>query len=507
MLRAGGNAVDAVIAAAYVQSVVELPWGGIGGDAFVLVRTPMGEVLALNGSGAAPIKLGTRVNDGDTIARFGPLSVTVPGFVSALDLVHQRCGTMPLEQLLAAAIDYARSGFPLTAEFAGASRRVCTELDPDAPLRLMLEGNPGSTGSRFRLSTLADTLEAIADGGASAFYQRIGDGIATRLATRGGALIPDDFAAHRSSWVPVMSTQYRDVTVSTHPPVSMGCVLLHELALYERLGMPFREPTNPDRIDAMARCKHVAFGRTLAALRDARRRDPDAEQIAELQRTLLDPQQLDVLASQMMTRPVAELSRWAGAADGPDTTCVVAADRHGYTAAIIHSLFNEFGSRELDPDTGVLLNDRLANQVYAGDGNGGIAGGGRPSHTLNAVLVERDGRPIMMLATPGGRGQVQSTFQVVVNAIDGGLDPQQAIDARRWLSGAPRRPEPNDQLYLEPGASSELIADLEGRGHQALITDDASSDLFGSCVAVGQMGDGALYAAADRRREAHAATF
>lgn len=505
VLRNGGNAVDAVIAAAYVQSVVELPWGGVGGDAFVLLRTPDGTVRALNGSGAAPVKLGTRLAEGTSIPRFGPLSVGVPGFVAAIDELHRSYGSQPLRQLLEPAFGYADEGFPLTSEFAQAANRIIPQLEPSAPLRDLLTGNPTTPGGRFRQPALARTLGAIARDGAAHFYERLGESIATTLEGRGGAMSPDDFALHRAAWSRPMSTTFRGRAVYTHPPVSLGCVLLYELGLYEQLGIAFDDATASERLDAMVRCKHVAFEQALAALQLPEWRDPDDAAIAELERTLLDPERIAVAAADLRSRPVDELVGRRPGPTGTDTTCVVAADGAGHVVAVIHSLFNEFGSRELDAATGVLLNDRLANQVYVADGVGGIAAGGRPAHTLNAVLVEHAGQPEMLLATPGGRGQVQTSFQVIVNAIDGGMDPQHAIDAPRWLSGAPRRPEPNDHLFLEPGIAWATDA-LAGRGHRIEVADDDSSDLFGSCVAVGDIG-GALYAAADHRRDAQAAAY
>jgi len=496
----GGNAVDAVIAAAFVQCVVEAPWGGIGGDAFVLVRTPSGEVLALNGSGAAPMKLAAQIGDGELIPRFGPMSVAVPGFVGAVTALHERGGSRPFGDLAAPSIGYATDGFPVTPALRDAIDRVLPELAADAPLRRLLESNGTTVGSRFRLPRLADTLRLVVEGGAAAFYAEAGESISRSLRERGGALTPDDLAAHESRWSSPLSASYGDVEVHTHAPVSLGCLLLQQLGLYERLDLPYRPPADPARIDAMVRCKHVAFSHTLPHLQYA---TDETAAVAEL----LAVNRLDALADRLLDAPVATLSSPVELPDGPDTTCVVAADGDGWMAAIIHSLFNEFGSRELDAATGVLLNDRLANQRHAVNGVGGIAPGGRPLHTLNAVLVSEPDGSATMWATPGGRGQVQTSFQVVVNAFDGKVEPQRAIGEPRWLSGAPRRPEPDDQLYLEPGIPAEAAAELERRGHRVAITDGASSDLYGSCALVGRNADGALLGAADHRRQACAAAL
>ena len=508
VLQRGGNAVDAVIAAAFVQSVVEFPWGGVGGDAFVLVRSPDGSVHAVNGSGAAPIKLGSVLTDGQTISRYGPTSMSVPGFTAAIELLHGRFGSASFADLVEPAIRYAADGFAVTPELATALGRIDSAVDPASGLGALIRANQPAVGSRFRHPRLAETLRGIASGGARYFSEVAGERLAGWITSNGGALSADDFVSHTVGWSEPMSIRYGSLTVHTHPPVSMGGVLLQELALYERLGLPYAGPIDAVRIDAMVRCKHAAFARWTAAMADPALHHPEGPEHSQaLRSVLLDADELDRVADRLLTVPVSELRRARPDGDGSDTTCVVAADRDGYQAAVIHSLFNEFGSRELDPETGILLNDRLANQRYALDPADGLAAGDRPQHTLNVVCVDDDRGASMMLATPGGRGQVQTSFQVIVNVFDGGLDLQQGIDAPRWLSGAPRRPEPNDHLFLEPAFPVGLRNELAVLGHRTAEPDEVSSDLFGSCVAVGRSDRGALYAAADHRREARTATF
>lgn len=495
VLGRGGNAVDAVIAASYVQSVVEVPWGGAGGDAFVMVHTAEGEVHVLNGSGASPMKLGTKITIDQSIPRFGALSVAVPGFFAALELTHRRLGRTPLVDLAAPAVDLAYEGFVATDHFVAAADRIRPALDADDPLSLLLGQLDGDDRAVFRQPRLGDTIRRAVTEGAAGFYADIGEGLARRLWDLGGAMSPDDFASHTCDWTEPVHARYRGVDVYTHPPVSLGCVLLVQLGLYDRLGLEHRDPEDPVRLDAMIRCKRRAFAAALPVLLD-----PEVD--IEAARALLDPEYLDRLAVGLLDVPVKALDVVGGASDGPDTTCVAAVDDEGNLAVVIHSLFNEFGSRVLDAETGLLLNDRLANQRLAHGGQGGVVPGGRPIHTLNAVLARRDDTPMVMMATPGGRGQVQTSFQVLVNMIDGGLDPQRAIDAPRWLSGAPRRPAPNDQVYLEPSTPADVVDELRRQGHDVVVTDGSATDLYGSCVAVGAVAGRELIAAADRRRAA-----
>jgi gamma-glutamyltranspeptidase/glutathione hydrolase len=176
------------------------------------------------------------------------------------------------------------------------------------------------------------------------------------------------------------------------------------------------------------------------------------------------------------------------------------ADSDGTTVVLIHSLFNEFGSRELAGRTGVVLNDRLANVVV--DGSQPV-GGRRPVHTLNAYMVLDGGSPRLAGATPGGRGQVQTNFQVVSAVVDHGLDMQAAVDFPRWLAGTPRSPVPDHVVHLEQRFPADLAPALRRRGHEVRVAAPSDDDLFGSCTVVGrEPSTGALLAAADARRGA-----
>ena len=434
VLERGGSAVDAVVAGAFVQSVVEVQAGGLGGDAFILVHTAEGETVTLNGSGAAPVRLDGALADGALVPRFGPLSVAVPGFVAAVCAAHDRYGRLPFAELVDPAISYAFDGFAVSAELHEAAERVLPSLGHDAPLRTLLRANVTSVGAPFTNRALGRTLEAIRSDGPSSFYDDLGPRLSAALRNRGGVLDAADLAAHEPTWVEPVRTVYRGLDIVTNPPVSLGALLLAELGLYERLDLGPLDPLDPRRIDAMVRCKRAVFADGFTLLRDP---ELGADGAAEL----LDPGRLDHWADRLLADPLERLD--AGlelTGDGVDTTCIVAADGQGNVAALIHSLFNEFGSHELDEESGVLLNDRLANQRLAVADGPGVRPGGRPMHTLCAAVVLDHGRPALLACTPGGRGQVQTLFQVIVNRVDNADDPQVAVDHPRWLSGSPRRP-------------------------------------------------------------------
>lgn len=495
VLRRGGNAADAAVAAAAVQSVVEFPWGGMGGDAFLLVGTSDGKVAALNGSGAAPAGLSPRVCAERKIPRFGPLSVAVPGFAGALCAAQKRFGTRPLPELFEAAVGYARQGFALSAEACRAMSRLRPDLPEGDALLDLFKGNGAEPGESFRQPQLARTLEAVADGGAEAFYQGFSaSALSACVRESGGLLSVSDFACHSTEWVDPIFVDFRGVRAYTQPPVSLGCVLLLLLKMYEQLGLPPLPYDDPVRVDAMVRCKHVAFAEVLAGI-------TDHSNAVERVEALLSPKQVELLCDRLFSVPPAALARPLSTSGGEDTTCAAVLDGGGMSVTLIHSLFNEFGSRVYEPRTGVLLNDRLANQSV-GSGPMEITGGRKPLHTLNSYLLERNGVKLMAGATPGGRGQVQFNLQVIANVLEAGMLLGDAVEAPRWLSGAPRRPEPNDDLYLERGFGAETLNEMRRRGHKVTETTPEDSDLFGSVVVVGQDGSGSLLAAADHRREA-----
>lgn len=500
VLRRGGNAVDAAVAAAAVQSVVEFPWGGMGGDAFLLVGAPDGRVAALNGSGAAPAELSPVDCVGQKIPRFGPLSAAVPGFAGALCAAQERFGSRPLSELFEAAVCYARQGFALSPELCRAMSRLYQGPQQGDSLLVLFEGNGAAPGEQFRQPQLASTLEAVADGGVEAFYQGLpAAALSARVRESGGLLSVSDFASHSTEWVNPISVDFRGVRAYTQPPVSLGCVLLLLLKMYERLGLPPLPFDDPVRVDAMVRSKHAAFAAVLACVTD----HPSA---AEQVEALLSQEHVELLCDRLFTTPPRAPARPLAATEGADTTCTSVLDGRGMSVTLIHSLFNEFGSRVYEPSTGVLLNDRLANQSV-GSGPKEIIGGRKPLHTLNSYLLERNGVGLMAGATPGGRGQVQFNLQVIVNVLEVGMSLGDAVRAPRWLSGAPRRPEPNDDLYLERGFRAGTADEMRRRGHKVTETNPEDSDLFGSVVLVGQDDSGSLLAAADHRREAASAGY
>ena len=500
VLASGGNAVDAAIAASAVQCVRELPWCGLGGDAFALVSSPAGRLEALNGAGAVPRALATASIPGGTLPRFGPLSISTPGLVDAWWRLWERHGTRPFAALIEPAATLAEEGFALDAAFAQALDRVRGAVGRNDPfVAEFCDGNGTRPGEGFRLPALARTLREIGAGGPAVFYRgRLASELIQTVDRGGGLLAADDLAQHCCDFEAPITVRYGAADVSVTPPVSMGWVLLQQLLLYERLDGRLIDG-DADRIDLMVRCKHAAFA-DLASM-------PSWQEASDVMAVLaddsldrwcstIDSQRRSVLA------PAGASAAPAGAT-GTDTTCLSAVDDRGLMVTFIHSLFNEFGSRVVVPGTGIVLNDRLAKQPALLGRAEESGRPRRPLHTLVGYHVTHGGRRFVG-ATPGGRGQVQTNFQVLRTIIDDGAAPQAAVDGPRWLSGAPRLPDADDLLFLEPGFEAGLGSELSRRGHPVAADGTASDgDLFGSCTIAGSGPQNSeTFGAADHRRGA-----
>ena len=477
----------------------ELPWCGLGGDGFALVSSRDGCVEALNGAGAVPRALATASIPGGTLPRFGPLSISTPGLVDAWWRLWERYGTRSFASLVEPAAALADDGFALDRAFVRALDRVRAAAGPDDPfVAEFCNGNGSSVGEGFQLPALARTLREIGAHGRSVFYEgRLACAVVGTLDRLGGLLSAEDLLEHASDFEAPLTVRYGSAEVSVTPPVSMGWVLLQLLLLYDALEGRLIDD-EADRIDLMVRCKHAAF----ADLRLMSRWQEAADVVPVLNGDSVD-RWCSRINEQRRSRPAPVTASAAPAAGGgTDTTCLSVVDDQGLMVTFIHSLFNEFGSRVVVPGTGMVLNDRLAKQPARLGQSPEPPRLRRPLHTLVGYHVAQPGRRLVG-ATPGGRGQVQTNFQVLRAIIDDDASPQAAADAPRWLSGTPRLPDSEDLLFLEPGFPAGLDAELARRGHAVADGAPADVDLFGSCTIVGvDAGTAETFAAADHRRGA-----
>ncbi|GIW04892.1 MAG: gamma-glutamyltranspeptidase [Thermomicrobiales bacterium] len=461
-LRAGGTAVDAVIAANAVLTVVYPDQTSIGGDCFLLIfDARSGQVVGLNGSGRAPAaadRVALRARFGQMPKR-GIHTVTVPGTIDAWAQASERFGRLGLDRLLQPAIRYARDGFPVTPSLADSLAWAASVDGWDESFRRIYlpGGAPLPPGARLSLPELAGSLERIAREGRDAFYTGV---IAERiLATSrrlGGTLTADDLAHHRGEWVQPVTTEYRGVTVAEFPPNSQGLTALIELNLVEQVNLgPWG---SADHLHPLIEAKKLAFAVRDAELTDPAFRDIDTARLASKAFAR------DVWTSYVPLRAGTGQPALAG-----DTVYLCAVDQDGNAASLIQSVYLAFGSGIVADGTGILLQCRGAYFSLEDDHPNRLEGGKRTLHTLMPGMLLRDGQLLGPIGTQGGDAQAQVHLQLITNLIDFGFEPQAAIEAPRWVAGGGPGSDPR-LVALEGRFPDATFADLQHRGHTVVRT-------------------------------------
>jgi gamma-glutamyltranspeptidase/glutathione hydrolase len=487
VLKTGGNAMDAALAAVAVQCVVEPAMTGIGGDCFVLYSKNGGAPIALNGSGRAPdgAKAEWFADQGlSEIAVTSPHSVTVPGAVDAWCLLNAEHGTKSLDQLFAPAIRLAENGYRVAPRvaFDWARNKAKLSHDPDAKAAFLPGGEAPQVGDVMRLPALAHTLRRIAIEGRTAFYEgEVAAEIAGKLRQLGGHHTEADFARQRSSSVQPIRTNFRDVEVYECPPNGQGLIALMMLNLADHVDL--KGGSLADRTHVLAEITKAAYH-----ARDSHLCDP-AHGDVPVQHLLSDEWVRRVLPHIDAKRSKA-LPTWDEVAH-KDTVYLTVVDRELNAVSFINSLFGAFGSGILAPKAGVLLHHRgSAFRTIPGHPNA-IGPGKRPVHTIIPGMVMKDGRAILPFGVMGGQYQATGHVDFLSKVFDLGLDIQQASDAPRSFATAGR-------LQLEPTFPSEVIEDLRQRGHEIEIVQSP----IGGCQAILIDHErGALFGASDHRKD------
>jgi len=496
MLRRGGNAIDAAIAAAAVLAVVEPMQTGLGGDAFALFWSARERrLVGLNGSGRAPAGAtlaAYRERGLDSIAPRGILSVTVPGAVHAWGALAGRYGTLGLATLLEPAIRAAEDGFAVTelvAHYWWGLERMGALVNSAARETFAPGGATPKAGEWFRNPRLAASLRAIAKGGAAAFYRgELAEAIAATARAEGGFLAAEDLARHESSWVEPLRARYRGITVAELPPNGQGATALLALGV---LGC--FEPAAP--ASALAWHRRIEAVKLAMADRDAHFADPEHMPLPI--EALLGAAYARERAAQIGERALAGVRAGHG---GGDTTVLCTADAEGNQVSFIQSLFTGFGSGIACGDTGILLQSRGAGFRLDPGHPSALAPGKRPFHTLMPGFLLRAGEPWLAFGIMGGDVQAQAHTAFVAALVDAGLNPQEALDAPRfrWTSGA-RVVIEAPGLAVEEGGT--LGAALAALGHEVEPPPALAADVFGGGQAIARGSDGVWVGASDRRKD------
>ncbi len=507
VLRRGGNAVDAVVTMAAVLAVVRPHMNGVGGDALALFyEAATGEVVGLNASGRAGALATPEffANQGLTeMPQSGPLSVTVPGAVSAWAAALERYGSISLADALEPAIYYAAEGFPvswrLASDIGGAVRR----LNDGGRAIFMPQGAPPRAGELFRNPALARTLRTLAHEGPAALYGgAIGLALAGFLEAEGGHLRLADFEGHTPEWIVPPFIEFQRRRVYTAPPNSQGATLLQQLGIAREFPLAEMGHNSAEYLHTLVEIKKLAF-----ADRDRWFADP-ADAPAPLTRQLA-PTYMRERARLVGDKAAAAVAHGFGetiasnAASGDgDTVYLMAVDEWGNAVSWIQSLFSSFGSRLVEPSTGIVLQNRGGGFTLKAGHPNQIAAGKRPFHTLMPVLVtDEEGRLEMTVGTPGGHGQSQTVLQILNNVYLFGMTPQQAIEA-------PRFQHPHGvSLDIEAGVAPSVQRALTERGHRLRITSGWTATFGGAQMIRVTHSPRLLSTGADPRREGYAVAY
>jgi gamma-glutamyltranspeptidase/glutathione hydrolase len=494
VLREGGSAVDAAVAAAAVCTVTQPHRTGIGGDLFALVydaRTR--EVQAYNGSGAAPKTL-DREAFPDGYPKGGAAVATVPGVLAAFSDLMADHGRLGLERALAPAIQYAEEGFPVSDGLAEGFVDSGPRLDEECARVFGPVGRFPRAGEILQQTDLAQTLREIVAHGTAAFYGGdLGERVAKGIASIGGHITLDDLAAHATDRPEPIAITYRGLRIFGQPPVSQGHVLLEELAIAEGLDMKEYPWGSADLVHQMVEIKKMAF-----ADRDAYSGDPKHVGF-EVERLFDGP----FAASRRRAIPAKASERadaGALAVLATDTTYMAVVDRDGNAVSLIESVFSEFGSASMVPGTGIVLNDRLTGFSLDPASPNVLAPGKRPIHTLNTVIALGGVTPRLVFGTPGRHAQVQTNFQLAVALIDHDMDVQRAIEEPRWYHESGRG------LKIEDRFAEQTRKGLAAKGHEVTLIGDWA-EVTGGAQAIAIDENGVFSGGADPRREGNAAGY
>ena len=481
VLRRGGSAVDALVAANAVLCVVYPHMAGLGGDAFALVATPDGTLRGLNASGPAAAGATREAyrsrGHTDAIPSRGPAAaLTVPGAVDGWRELHEAHGRLAWSELFDDAARLADDGAPVArslAQWAADDVRVLSQHEEAARVFLRPDGSAPREGERLRLPELAASLRVVAERGArEGFYE--GE-LADRLCRGAGdasPLDPADFAAFRAEWVEPLTTTYRGLTVAELPPNTQGFAALQILQLLEGWDVAAWPDNGVEFLHHAAEAVKLAFADRNAWLTDPARLDIPLDRLldkayADRRRALVSDRALDMDT----TEPGIPGPGSGPEQHGGDTVYLCAVDDAGLVVSLIQSVYHDFGSAVVPAGTGVLLQNRGSFFSLADDHPNALEPGKRTFHTLIPGMLLRDGRPWAAVGTMGGEGQPQTHAALVTRLHDRGYDAQQAVEAPRWLMGRTWGAESQD-LWLEGRIADPVAHELERRGQPVKLLPD-----------------------------------
>jgi gamma-glutamyltranspeptidase/glutathione hydrolase len=512
VMKKGGSALDAAIAADAALGLMEPTGSGMGGDLFAIVWDPKTHKLyGYNGSGRSPksLTLAEFQKRGLTaIPAYGPLPVTVPGAVDAWFALHDRFGKLPMPELLAPTIKYAREGFPVSEVIAYYWNASVPRLSkyPGFSEQFTRDGRGPRTGETWMRPTLADTLQKISDGGRDAFYKGdIARTIDAYFKANDGYLSYDDLAAHHGEWVDPVSTNYRGYDLWELPPNGQGIAALQIMNLLEGFDLKKYGFGSPEHVHLFVEAKKLAFADRARFYADPGfYRTPVAELVskkyADQRRKLID---MDKAAR--VVEPGTPKTLNEG-----DTIYLTTADADGMMVSLIQSNYRGMGSGMAPPGLGFIFQDRGQQFVLKEGHPNAFAPGKRPFHTIIPAFVTKGGKPWLSFGVMGGAMQPQGHAQILMNLIDFGMNLQEAGDAPRIQHDGSTEPEAQyaqmddgGEVDLESGFPYETVRALMRKGHSVRFADGP----YGGYQAIMVNPDGGYIGASESRKDGQAAGY
>lgn len=528
ILKEGGNAVDAAIAANAALGLMEPTGNGIGGDIFVIIYDPNTDQLyGLNGSGRSPMnqtldQLKKKLGGADSLPPYGHLPVTIPGTVDGWFEMHERFGKMPMADVLAPTIKYAREGHPIAPIIGMYLARSLRAYESRSDLfdfsnareTWFADGAP-QAGEIFKNPDLANTLETISVQGRDAFYKgELAQVMVDYLQRQGSAYTLEDFAAHRSDWVEPACAEYRDgYELCELPPNTQGFAALQMVNILKNVDLQQWERGSPEVIHYITEAKRLAYADVAKFYAD-----PDfapfpeallTEEYGKARFALIDPTKATPQFEAGDPLPEPKL-------EGPgDTTYMTVVDGDGLMVSLIQSNYRGMGGGLTPDGLGFMLQDRGELFSLDPDHANAYAPGKRPFHTIIPAFVKKDGKPFMTLGLMGGGMQPQGHVQVLINIVDFGMNLQEAGDAARINHDGGRQPtepasgpaaDPLGTLNVEPGIPAETVEALKAMGHNVRVVSNGI--MFGGYQAIARDPDtGVLTGATEMRKDGQAQGF
>ena len=511
ILKSGGNAVDAAVAAWAVQGLTEPEMTGIGGDMFMLIYiAKTGEVKFINGTGVAPMAATVDFYKGKGgLPQDGILSVSVPGAVAGAELAARTYGTKSMAELMAPAVELADRGFPVTESLAGAIRSSREKMSPSAKAIWFKGNEPLGMGDRVVQKDLAVTLREIGAKGSTAFYQGpTAEKFAAYMKAQGGLIDQQDLAAIRANEDTPIHINYKGIEVYECPPNSQGFVMLQALNILEGMNVRYMRHNSAPYLHAVTESLKLAFADRNKYVADPKftpnlpRREMLSKDYATARRALIDPDK--AIAGEApagnprpavaptgassyahrasVDRSAGKQPAYAAAQPSPDGSTVLQGVEDGHTTylavidkdrnmvSVTSSLLSLFGSGHVVDGAGFVLNNRMAYYGLDEDDVNVLKPGKRVRQTINPALALKDGKPYMVFGTPGADTQPQAQLQFFLNLTEFGMNVQQALEQASIVSTSFKSstyPHPAEGTLQVPASLPKHVLDeLAAMGHK-----------------------------------------